>query len=387
MKQFIIFLALVSSFNLFAGNEKGNGGDAIVCRNSQGIIHKTELLDYYEGRTYRQIPHYFEKSLSHAEYFRALAKQLMSINAEEFKEFGPEAMALLQSMEEFRANVPQTRPGYIYTNSALTDIPDSQHVIVPRSCGIEQLVIQFKARFPEDPKYLIQGEILKSLSEDDFRGIVLHEVLYKLHLKHNSRLPDSIPTRYLHQIMTSGSIEEFTFRDYVEFNQTNDYISTLWVNKYDQRFYLYSYKSFDEDLFQLGSEHIHASFDQEGRIDRKHTLDNGKGYVQTGIKTQNQDCLFQTKIEILDSYENTQTDIGVGWFDFWTRFGETTIRIPVPALSKKTRQCKDATLSFVHYYKKEEKELGTFKMGKEAQVIEFKIKLGLDENLIPMVAK
>ncbi|RYZ86068.1 MAG: hypothetical protein EOP04_14605, partial [Proteobacteria bacterium] len=52
---FSVVLAM-SSVSAFAGGSKGNGGDAIVCRDTRGAIipGSVELLDYYEARTQRK---------------------------------------------------------------------------------------------------------------------------------------------------------------------------------------------------------------------------------------------------------------------------------------------------------------------------------------------
>ena len=53
--NFAILLGLIFPMLGFAGDERGNGGDAVVCRDQVGKITKVELLDYYEARVMRNI--------------------------------------------------------------------------------------------------------------------------------------------------------------------------------------------------------------------------------------------------------------------------------------------------------------------------------------------
>ncbi len=214
MKNLISAFILIISFSAIA-NEKGNGGDAIVCRNSQGKIESSELLDYYEGREFRKVSHHFHENLSDLEYFDKLGKQLTQFD-ERFKDLGKEAHSFVEAIEKFKRENTKRTGVYIFTDHPLADINDSLHLTFPRNCKVEQLAIRTYTNYVEG--FIFNSEILRSLKPDDLRGIILHELIYKF-FHQWAKAENSLGSRYFHQILTSLPLEEFTFHDYMNLQE------------------------------------------------------------------------------------------------------------------------------------------------------------------------
>lgn len=50
---FVFLTVLISKAHAGVGNETGNGGDSVVCRDSKGALISAEFFDIYEGRSLR----------------------------------------------------------------------------------------------------------------------------------------------------------------------------------------------------------------------------------------------------------------------------------------------------------------------------------------------
>jgi hypothetical protein len=214
LKKVFGMLLIAVAMNAFAG-EKGNGGDAVVCRDASRSIISAELLDYYEGRTLRNL-NVPEFQGSDIELFQKLETTLSKMDKDTFTWFS-DALWLLTHMENHLkgTDVEVPNPTVIYTTDPLTDIPDSGELILKEGCKVEQLVIHTNTDFPEDPEFIIQENILKKLDQKNLRGLAIHELLYKSMIKRGERLnyevKNSIPTRYLHQKLMSNIL---TFSSY-----------------------------------------------------------------------------------------------------------------------------------------------------------------------------
>lgn len=389
----IIVLIMLLSLNIHAGNEKGNGGDAIVCRNSKGNIVKSELLDYYEGRSYRQMAHTFEAQMSHREFFEKLAAKLIDFDADRFTGFKEEALKLLKSMEEYRSGAPQSLPGYVYSSGSLPDIADSAHLIMPKGCAVEQLVIQVAQAYPEDPKFIIQSEILESLSENDFRGIILHEVLYK-HFITAFWVTDSVTTRYFHQVVTFDSLDSFNFMDYVQLLKEIFPVVPLWLSKqtlkrHDRYMYVMSLEKIENDFYKMDATGARYVFTKDGEIDKQKTLDTGHGFLLFSDEIKNaKDCRRdRPKITVTDSRGKTEEwrtwrlwRVGKGEIRD-VPFGKLKIKLEIPA--SKDRACKNALVEV----NDGREVLLTYKLLPIAQTLEFNFNVELDEELYPKITK
>lgn len=216
MKLLFVPLLMIST-TIYAEiiNEKGNGGDAVVCRDATGRILRADLLDHYEGKAIRNL-HPVTQSLGGEEKFlNQLGKKLAKYDKGAFHDFSAEATKLFQALENYRAGGPSHFNQVAFTHEELIDIPDAGDLLLKPGCKIEQLAIRLKPRFPEDPSYIIQADILKSLSENDVLGLAVHEAVYRAFVQ-TYKAKDSVVSRYLTQLITSRQLTELSFQHWLE---------------------------------------------------------------------------------------------------------------------------------------------------------------------------
>lgn len=198
------FLIVVLSFwqaSASTGGTVGNGGDLVVCRDPQQKIISTELLDYYEARTLRGI-------------------------IVELKGFGTPENIAVSSLDFFRSRQGIRSARYEKTirefsdnarfvpGADLVDIPDSDHLIVPTGCKIEQLIIQQTPRFPEDKRYIVNLDLWNAMNEYQKAGAMIHEAIYTEALEKGHG--DSRKTRYFHSKILEKRKTEFSDREFIE---------------------------------------------------------------------------------------------------------------------------------------------------------------------------
>ncbi len=150
----VIFLSLTS----YGGNERGNGGSGVVCRNADGSIRSAELLDIYEGRVLG--------GLRYSDLPGTIDQKFNQVIADVFKEapnFG--IWSIIYTIKD---NIVMLPPGV-----ELEPINDSLHISIPRNCKIEQV-----ANFYNQKKLFINSDIYKSFDDLNRLGLLLHEILY-----------------------------------------------------------------------------------------------------------------------------------------------------------------------------------------------------------------
>jgi|GEM_PF-6328427 hypothetical protein len=214
MKKFILSVGLLvtASVSLAGPRVIGNGGDAVVCIDSSGN-KKVEILDYYEARVMRNIN--IDLGSPSVEIEDKIALALTRLNR-----VAPwRAQKYRQSVIDF------FKRSMIVHDSALQDIPDSQHVVIPQNCSVQQLVVQRQNAPADEPKFIVNGDIWDLMDNTQRAGIILHEVIYQDLLEDGAE--NSIGTRYFNSKISSGTLsfktpaEHFEFFDKVGFKNVD----------------------------------------------------------------------------------------------------------------------------------------------------------------------
>jgi hypothetical protein len=192
---------LLASFSAFGeGDERGNGGDAVVCRDQAGKIQKALLLDYYEAKELRKIPINLGQEGTFSQKIVHVLSRLERVaprRAEKYREW----FNTFFSEAELPSGID------------LETIPDSNHVFVPHGCKVEQLAIRRNPERPEDKRYIINKDFWEKLSEDDKAGLVLHELIYREMSDLGEK--DSVSSRYLNSILSSEAVEKLSLEDFI----------------------------------------------------------------------------------------------------------------------------------------------------------------------------
>ena len=195
MKMSLILIgALLVSLTAF-GNERGNGGDVVVCKDTQGKITSSTILDVYEAKEMRGFDLDLGSSdLSMIKKWEFLFNRVATISPTFSKSLEAE-VALFNQEAKFVDNI------------ILNDIPDSDHLYIPKDCQILQIAIQRTPEFPNDRRFVISNDLWKLLDNDNKIALILHEVIYKIAIKNEQM--NSKNSRYFNSLIFSGEILKF----------------------------------------------------------------------------------------------------------------------------------------------------------------------------------
>ncbi len=162
----IILLALLFSFNVFSGGEKGNGGGAWVCLNNSGDkIRWIKLLDTFEAENefgYKLI----SAGLTAKEYKLSVFRKLKRYNGDLFNK-------LSSLLNEIESNT-------FFTLSELDIVKDHFYRVRPsRSlCRSGHVKYAQVANMTPDERLLISSELYYHLSARDKAALYIHELVY-----------------------------------------------------------------------------------------------------------------------------------------------------------------------------------------------------------------
>ncbi len=199
MKSLFLISLLIPTFAFaMGGDEKGNGGNLVVCRDSAGKVESTELLDYYEAEA-RDIPLVKPNQESYPKILKDRLEGLRRINPDRAKDYETRVAS-------FFANT-RFHSGVVFVSSE-----DSFHVFLPRGCAVEQVAVQRKPIFPEDKLFNINKDLWDRMSERDRAGLILHEVIYQELIEAGQK--DSMRTRYFNAMIASEKLEKLSEREF-----------------------------------------------------------------------------------------------------------------------------------------------------------------------------
>ena len=258
--MFILIVILLSSLS-YADVKVGNGGDVVVCRNASNEITSIEALDIYEGRVRWQI----ELDLGEASLFPlqkvelALSRlgRISSIRAERY----------LEKAKQFEADA------LFLDNTELPDISDSNHLIFPKNCKVEQIIIQRTPTFPDDRRYLISNDLWKQLDPTNKAALILHEIIYGEALEYDH--PDSVPTRYFSAHLMSHRFESFTPKEMA------DFLKMIRFRKFDYQGFVYdNNEECHRHLSEYSPDWLEIQFYNDGVTVDKGCVSSGSVVVQ-----------------------------------------------------------------------------------------------------------
>ena len=200
----VLFYALFSA-SAFGGHVTGNGGDAIVCRDSYENVTFAELLDFYEARVERGFPHHLVPTNSWQENLTTLLDR--------FSRYDTHPRSVVEPWRAAFVAETLLLPGI-----TLVDIPDSEHVSFPRGCKVEQVAIQKEPKFPGDKRYTINKDIWDAFDGASRAGLVFHEILYRnlLTSKILKGPIDSRTVRFMTSILAAGRFDVLTYPTYLK---------------------------------------------------------------------------------------------------------------------------------------------------------------------------
>ena len=157
----LIFILIFQSLS-FAGPITSSGGNAVLCKNSQGEYSTAKVFDLYEGEAL----YGYKPQLSKDNYLvqaRAFAKHLSdSANDSAYSQFFIDEMERVISEMKLLPN-----------DVALTPVNDSDSVIKPKNCDVFQAAI-----YVTDKSVYFDSNVWSLLNDTHRAALLSHEVLY-----------------------------------------------------------------------------------------------------------------------------------------------------------------------------------------------------------------
>jgi len=202
MKQMkvVLVLALLYATPSWASKIIGNGGDVLVCPER---TPRVMLLDFVESRVLRK-----NSIVLWNPPGRSYLQKLEALNANIARRFPVLAAVIAKEVAFFEEKNVKER------DIELEDINDSYHKLRLPGCHVEQIANQSIPLFDDDPWFLINMSLWEQLDEVDKAGLVLHEVLYRMGLRHG--LEHSIGIRYLVSLLFQENLHKVSDRQWTQ---------------------------------------------------------------------------------------------------------------------------------------------------------------------------
>ncbi len=242
----MIMICLLS-LSLHAGDEIGNGGDVVVCKNQTGEISSARLLDYYEGENRGFSLDLGEKELP------VLEKVQLALNRLEQRD-----AVLAYLLKESSKNFMQQT--LFKKKIILRNISDSEEVYVEQNCEVSQIAINQKVVMPGDKKYIISEDLWNLLDNDNKAGVILHEILYDRFsaIGHSN----SRSARYLNSKISSASFLDLSWSEYKQLQKELKYWGKIKLFEMPE-----SIDPHIGEVFTFVNDTPQEIFDREGNLE------------------------------------------------------------------------------------------------------------------------
>ncbi len=210
-------LVLPSNSNAMGGDQRGNGGGGVVCRNDRGNITSVTTLDIYEADFRGMNLDFGPPSESPLEIVNHLLNRLATID--------PLAAVNYRKLANrfYDPNVSRFKKGI-----TLPFTEDTGFIALPLDCKLEQIVLQQEPQVPEDRLFVINQDLYEHLDTRSQAALILHEVIYNELISMKNKVGDRIhPTsfyaRYFNEKLISDTFISISAEDYIaSFGDTHD---------------------------------------------------------------------------------------------------------------------------------------------------------------------
>jgi len=188
-------LLLFFSTALMAGDEKGNGGDVLICPDR---TPKYEVFDIFEARFIRRFPlDLGANALS--------VDEKMLLLLERLNKYSPTRARLYQQWyQEFM------QEAQFFADIDLGEVNDSDHILIPAGCKIKQIIIQREVSLPGDKRYIIDKNLWDHLDNDNIAALIMHELIYR-----EMNQETSVHVRYFNSFLFSDKISQLTKAEFI----------------------------------------------------------------------------------------------------------------------------------------------------------------------------
>lgn len=208
---------LLFSLNVWAGNEKGNGGNVLACFWA-GTMRYT-LVDFFENPDVNQWQDIISWELT------------VQAKINEIKQWSPQRGALLYDRLDTFVRYVQFKNGGQFSSSG-----DIGPVVIPDGCNVVQAATQFFNKKTQRYEFFLNTDVWVELSEFQKAGLVLHEILLTEAVE--SGHETSKRTRELNAKLWANDFANKGadyFQDYLEHVMNYRYAdrTTYWMEMFD----------------------------------------------------------------------------------------------------------------------------------------------------------
>lgn len=180
---FVLFLAAKT----FAQNRVGNGGDVVTCRDKL-----PQVLDLYESSA--------EIITATETDYQKIVSERLNLLAEAHKKLADQYRMKFSSLlndSEFKAN------------AKLTDIKDSEHLVLPKGCRLKQAAIRKNAISKNEKLFLFDDDNWQEMDSLNKAALIMHEIIYDHFYKLGE--PNSVKVRKLNALLFSKNFDKKQF--------------------------------------------------------------------------------------------------------------------------------------------------------------------------------
>ncbi len=161
-----LLCTLFTTTTVFAaatGNRVGNGGDVIVCEKTK------ELLDLFEGDLPAE-----EKAKTDPATTSLTPEALAGLKIQALEKLDPTRYAQFKNrIRSMQAEIEWKK------NANLVDIPDSEHLVLPKKCTLVQAAIRRTKVAKGEKTFLFDLDLWEELPPRDAAALLTHEVIYE----------------------------------------------------------------------------------------------------------------------------------------------------------------------------------------------------------------
>jgi hypothetical protein len=306
----LISLLLLPNLLFATGDQRGNGGNIIICSSSGNKTY--ELLDLYEGRATSGFAYVPVAGRDYSEILLQRIKTLERWNPRRaelyrtyFKEFGKEALF-----------VPEGQ---------FAPVGDTGPAVYPKECELKQVVVQWDRPTPSGYRYFINQDLWEPMPAEQKAALLLHEFIYR-----EGRLPqndfgNSLGARYFTAYLHSDLIGKSTLKSYLDqlryvgFQEAEYHGVPIWLYTWDEAHTVKKAAAVD--------------FYSDDHVAWAHLADH---FPVPGVRLPSNEfvCLkpiefdWKHRVEFFDGSGNVKTlaiDCGELDYDFKTDLGEGTV--------------------------------------------------------------
>lgn len=201
LSSLVLFTFVFSPLG-FAGNEKGNGGYAVVCQKATPGFVPIEILDFIEGRLLHDLaPEFGPTNFSYLEKLDYVLNRL-SRSATTRAQLYRDWSAQFLSEAKFLKGID------------LGDIGDTDHIAIPEGCHLKPVINQRTPSLPHEKRYFINQDLWEQLDADNKAGLILHELIYR-----ELQSPTSVRVRFYNSLITSAIFEKLTLTELIQLHK------------------------------------------------------------------------------------------------------------------------------------------------------------------------